>query len=71
MNGARKVVFHSVRQEDAEQKFLERRRQLAEYREDLLIIGALIVLFGAFSMLMIMVSWQGALLGVLYLLPSQ
>src|SRR5262249_50747729 len=39
MNGARKVVFHSVRQEDAEQKFLERRRQLAEYREDLLIIG--------------------------------
>jgi len=71
MNGARKVVFHSVRQEDAEQKFLERRRQLAEYREDLLIIGVLIVLFGAFSMLMIMVSWQGALLGVLYLLPSQ
>jgi hypothetical protein len=52
MNGARKVVFHSVRQEDAEQKFLERRRQLAEYREDLLIIGVLIVLFGAFSMLM-------------------
>jgi len=71
MNGARKIVFHSVRQEDAEQKFLERRRQLAEYREDLLIIGVLIVLFGAFSMLMIMVSWQGALLGVLYLLPSQ
>ena len=71
MNSARKVVFHSVRQKDAEQKFLERRRQLAEYREDLLIIGALIVLFGAFSMLMIMVSWQGALLGVLYLLPSQ
>jgi len=71
MNGARKVVFHSVRQEDAEQKFLERRRQLAENRENLLIIAVLIVLFGAFSMLMIMVSWQGALLGVLYLLPSQ
>jgi hypothetical protein len=71
MNGARKVVFHSVRREDAEQKSLERRRQLAEYREDLLIIAVLIVLFGAFSILMIMVSWQGALLGVLYLLPSQ
>ena len=63
MNSARKVVFHSVRQEDAQQKFLERRRQLAEYHEGYLTIVVLIVLFGAFSILMIMVSWQSALLG--------
>jgi len=71
MNTAGKVVFHSVKQEDAEQKFLERRRHQAEFRVGLLIIIVLIVLFVALSILMIMVSWQGALLGVLYLLPSK
>jgi hypothetical protein len=71
MNSARKVVFHSVKQEDAEQKFLERRRHQAEFREGLLLIMTLIVLFVALSMLMVMVSWQGALLGVLYVLPSK
>jgi hypothetical protein len=70
MNSVRKVVFHSAKQEDAEQQFLERRRHLAEYRRGLLIVIVLIVLFSLLSILMIMVSWQGAL-GVLYLLPSR
>jgi cellobiose-specific phosphotransferase system component IIC len=66
-----KVVFHSVRQEVSEQEYLERQRHLAEYREGFVIMMVLIGLFGALSFLMTVVSWQGALLGVLYLLPSQ
>jgi hypothetical protein len=70
MNSARKVVFHSARQEDVELKFLERRRHLAEYRRGSLIGIVLMVLFGLLSILMIMISGHGALLGLLYLLPS-
>jgi hypothetical protein len=69
MNNAGRVVFHSVKQEETEQEYLERRRHLTEYRAALLLIVVLMGLFGALSILMIMVSWQ-ALLGVLYLLPS-
>ena len=70
MNSASRVVFHSARQEDTEQKYLERRRHLAEFCGVLLIVIVLIFLFSALSVLMIMVPWQGALMGVLYLLPS-
>jgi len=70
MNNSSRVAFHSVRQEDAEQEFLERRRHLTEFRGVLLGAIALIFLVSALSALMILVPWQGALLGVLYLLPS-
>jgi len=64
------AVFHSVRQEDAEQEFSERRRHLTEFRGVLLAAIALIFLVSALSVLMMLVPWQGALLGVLYLLPA-
>jgi hypothetical protein len=57
MNEARKVVFYSARQVDAEQKFLEKQRQWAQYSKYLSIIIVLI-LFAALSMLMGL--WQGA-----------
>ena len=66
MNVTKKVVFHSARQEDvvfysprqkeAERK--ERRRHLAEYCKESLIIMVLSILFGAFSIQMGL--WQGA-----------
>jgi hypothetical protein len=55
---ARKVVFHSARQVDAEQKFLQRQRQPAEYWMYLPIIIVLTILFGALSILLGL--WQGA-----------
>ncbi len=68
MDGARKVVFYSARQEDAEQKrlekFLERQKHLAEYRKDLPIIIVLTVLFGTLAVL-IMGPWQGGFLAAL------
>jgi hypothetical protein len=51
MNEARKIVFHSVRQED-----LERQRQ-KHYQKYLPIIIVLTILFGALSM--ILGLWQG------------
>ena len=52
MNEARKIVFHSVRQED-----LERQRQ-KQYQKDLPIIIVLTILFCALSI--ILGLWQGA-----------
>jgi hypothetical protein len=54
MREARKVVFHSARQVDAEQKFLE--GQPGEYWKYLPIM--LTILFGALSI--ILGLWQGA-----------
>jgi hypothetical protein len=51
MNEARKIVFHSVRQED-----LERQRQ-KHYQKDLPIIIVLTILFCALSI--ILGLWQG------------
>ena len=51
MNEARKIVFHSVRQED-----LERQRQ-KQYQKDLPIIIVLTILFCALSI--ILGLWQG------------
>ncbi len=58
MSEARKVVFHSARQVDAEQKFLERQKQLGEHWKYLPIILVLTILFGALSI--ILGLWQGA-----------
>jgi hypothetical protein len=55
---ARKVVFHSARQVDAEQKFLEGQRQPGEHWKYLPIIIMLTILFGAVSI--ILGLWQGA-----------
>jgi len=70
MNNASRIVFYSVKQEDAEQEFSERRRHLADFRGVLLAAIAIIFLVSALSVLMMLVPWHGALLGVLYLLPS-
>ncbi len=56
MSEARKVVFHSARQVDAEQKFLK--RQPGEHWKYLPIIIVLTILFGALSI--ILGLWQGA-----------
>jgi hypothetical protein len=56
MSEARKVVFHSARQVDAEQKFLE--GQPGEHWKYLPIIIMLTILFGALSI--ILGLWQGA-----------
>jgi hypothetical protein len=58
MSEARKVVFHSARQVDAEQKFLEGQRQPGEHWSYLPIIIMLTILFGALSI--ILGLWQGA-----------
>jgi hypothetical protein len=58
MSEVRKVVFHSVRQVDAEQEFLERQRQLREHWKYLPIIIVLTILFGTLSV--ILGLWQGA-----------
>jgi fatty acid desaturase len=58
MSEAREVVFYSARQVDAEQKFLERQRQPAEYWKYLPIIIVLTILFGALSI--VLGLWQGA-----------
>jgi hypothetical protein len=52
MNDVRKVVFHSVRQEDSGQKFLEKRRRRAEFDTYLSIIITLTILIGALTVLM-------------------
>jgi hypothetical protein len=52
MNKARKVVFHSMRQEER-----QRQRQ-RHYQKDLPIIIVLAILFGALSVLLGL--WQGA-----------
>jgi hypothetical protein len=55
MNEARKVVFHSARQEDAQQKLLEQQARRAEFTNYLSIIMSIILilmLFAALSMLM-------------------
>ena len=52
MNEARKVVFHSARQEDAGQKYLEKQRRRAEFDTYLSILIVLIVLIGALTVLM-------------------
>ena len=60
MSEARKVVFHSARQVDAEQKFLQRQRQPGEHWMYLpiIIVIVLTILFGALSILLGL--WQGA-----------
>jgi hypothetical protein len=58
MREARKVVFHSARQVDAEQSFSGRQRQPAEYWKSLPIIIILTILFGALSVLLGL--WRGA-----------
>jgi len=57
MSEARKVVFHSARQVDAEQKFLEGQRQPGEHWKYLPIIIMLTILFRAVSI--ILGLWQG------------
>ena len=52
MNEVRKVVFHSARQEDAQQKLLEKQRRRAEFDTYLSIIIVLIILIGALTVLM-------------------
>ena len=52
MNEVRKVVFHSVRQEDPGQKFLEKQRRREEFDTYLSIIIVLIILIGALTVLM-------------------
>jgi hypothetical protein len=69
MDNPGRVVFHSVKQEDAEQEFLQRRRHLTELRGVVLAAIALIFLVSALSIPMILAPWQGALLGILFLLP--
>jgi hypothetical protein len=51
MNEVKKIVFH-YRQEDAQQKFLEKQRRRAEFDTYLLVITALILLIGALTVLM-------------------
>jgi hypothetical protein len=58
MSEARKVVFHSARQVDAERKFLERQGQPGEHWSYLPIIIVLTILFGALSIMLGL--WQGA-----------
>jgi hypothetical protein len=55
MNEPRKVVFYSARQEDAQQKFLEKQRRRAEFSKDMSIVMSIIlmlILFTAFSVLL-------------------
>ena len=55
MNERRKVVFYSARQEDAQQKFLEKLRRRAEFSKDVSIMMSIIlmlILFTAFSVLL-------------------
>jgi hypothetical protein len=52
MNEVRKVVFHSARQEDAQQKLLEKQRRRTEFDTYLSIIIVLIILIGALTVLM-------------------
>lgn len=70
MDQARRAVFYSARQEDAEQKrvekFLERQSHVAEYRKDLRIIIVLTFLFGTVSVL-VMGPWQGGFVAALIL----
>jgi len=57
MREARKIVFHSARQVDTEQKFLRGQRQPAEYWKRLPIVIILTILFGALSILLGL--WRG------------
>jgi nitrogen fixation/metabolism regulation signal transduction histidine kinase len=55
MNEVRKVVFHSARQEDARQKFLEkqsRRAEFSKYLSIMMSIILLLILFAAFAVLL-------------------
>jgi hypothetical protein len=52
MNEARQVVFHSAKQIDAEQIFLEKRRRRAEFGEYLSIIIVLTIIIGALTAVM-------------------
>ena len=55
MNERRKVVFYSARQEDAQQKFLEKQRRRAEFSKDMSIMMSIIlmlILFTAFGVLL-------------------
>jgi hypothetical protein len=58
MDRARKIVFHSVRQVDDQQQFLQKQSQPpAEDSTYLPIVIVLIILFGALSLLLGL--WQG------------
>jgi len=52
MNEARQVVFHSAKQVDADQKFLEKRRRRAEYGKYLSIVILLTTLIFALAVVM-------------------
>jgi hypothetical protein len=52
MNEARQVVFHSAKQVDLDQKFLEKRRRRAEFGKYLSIVILLTILIGALAVVL-------------------
>jgi hypothetical protein len=52
MNEATQVVFHSAKQVDLDQKFLEKRRRRAEFGEYLSIVIVLTIIIGALTAVM-------------------
>jgi hypothetical protein len=59
MNEVRKVVFHSARQEDAGQKFLEKHRRRAEFSKYLSIVMSIILALTLFAALTVLLGlWQ-------------
>jgi hypothetical protein len=52
MNEARRVVFHSAKQVDLDQKFLEKRRRRAEFGKYLPIAILLTILIGGLAVVL-------------------
>ena len=52
MNEARQVVFHSAKQVDLDEKFLEERRRRAEFGKYLSIVILLTILIGALAVVL-------------------
>jgi prepilin signal peptidase PulO-like enzyme (type II secretory pathway) len=52
MNEARRVVFHSAKQVDLDQKFLEKRRRRAEFGKYLSIAILLTILIGGLAVVL-------------------
>jgi hypothetical protein len=56
---ARNVVFYSARQEDAQQKFLEKQRRRAEFSKYLSIIMSIMLMLILFAALTVLLGlWQ-------------
>jgi uncharacterized protein YybS (DUF2232 family) len=59
MNEVRKVVFHSAKQVDVQQKLLEKQTQRAELSKSLSIVMSIIIVLTLFAALTVLLGlWQ-------------